>query len=317
MSSRRPLGGTGIDVSTLCLGGNVFGWSADPDTSFAVLDAYVAAGGNFIDTADVYSAWAPGNRGGESEEILGRWLSADGNQDRVVVATKVGWEAEGHPSGLGREQVRRGVEASLSRLRVDRIDVYFAHKDDPSTPLDETLGALTELVEEGLVGSIGASNYSAERFSEALAISEREGLARFEVLQPHYSLMERTGYEGSLQDAAVGAGVAVTPYFSLARGFLTGKYRPDTPIPESVRAGGVVSQYLNDRGFAVLQALDRAADAHAASPAQVAIAWLAAQPGVASPIASATSVAHVEDLAGAMDLQLDEEHLAALSDASR
>lgn len=305
-----------MDVSTLCLGGNVFGWSADPDTSFAVLDAYVAAGGNFVDTADVYSAWAPGNSGGESEEILGRWLSADGNADRVVVASKVGWEAEGHPSGLGRDQIRRGVEASLSRLRVDRIDLYFAHKDDPRTPLEETLTAFTELVEEGLVRSIGASNYSADRFSEALAISEREGLARFEVLQPHYSLMERAGYEGALQEAAVSADVGVTPYFSLARGFLTGKYRAGEPVPASVRADGVVSQYFNDRGFAVLEALDRAAEAHDASPAQVALAWLAAQPGVVAPIASATSVAHVEDLAGSMYLTVDDEHLAALGAAS-
>ncbi len=303
-------------MSPFCLGGNVFGWGADEDASHAVLDAYVKAGGNFVDTADVYSAWVPGNRGGESETILGRWLADDGNRGRVVVATKVGWEAEGHPSGLGRDQIRRGVEASLDRLGVDRIDVYFAHKDDPSTPLDETARALSELVEEGLVRALGASNYSAERLGELLAITEREGLARFDVLQPNYSLMERREYEGALQDAALDAGMGVTPYFSLARGFLTGKYRPGEPIPESVRAGGVASQYLNDRGFGVLAALDRVAEAHDASPAQVALAWLAAQPGVVAPIASATSVAHVEDLAGSMDLTLDEEHLAALSAAS-
>lgn len=307
---------TGVEVSPLCLGGNVFGWSADQDTAFAVLDAFVAAGGNFVDTADVYSAWVPGNRGGESEEILGRWLAADGDRDRVVVATKVGWEAEGHPSGLGRDQIRRGIEASLGRLRTDRIDVYFAHKDDPSTPLAETLAAMDELVREGVVGAIGASNYSADRLREALEISEQDGLARFQVLQPHYSLMERGEYEGPLQDVAVEAGMGVTPYFALARGFLTGKYRPGAPVPESVRAGGVVSQYLNDRGFAVLEALDRAAEAYQATPAQVALAWLAAQPGVVAPVASATSVAHVQDLVGSMDLELADEHLAALRDAS-
>lgn len=316
MARRQQLGLGGPTVSPLCLGGNVFGWSADADTSFAILDAFVEAGGNFVDSADVYSAWVPGNSGGESESILGRWLSADGNRDRVVVATKVGWEAEGHPSGLGRDQIRRGIEASLERLQTDRIDLYFAHKDDPTTPLEETVAAFDELVNEGLVGTLGASNYEADRLSEALEISEREGFARFEVLQPHYSLMERSEYEGALQQVAVDAGIGVTPYFSLARGFLTGKYRPGEPTPMSVRADGVVRQYLNDRGFDVLRALDRAAEEHDASQAQVAIAWLAAQPGVVAPIASATSVEHVADLAGAMSLELSEEHISALDDAS-
>lgn len=316
MAKRHSLGTAGPEVSGICLGGNVFGWSADEDASFEVLDAFVAGGGDFIDSADVYSAWVPGNSGGESEEILGKWLSENGNRERVVVATKVGWEAEGHPSGLGRDQVRRGIEASLARLQADRIDLYFAHKDDPSTPLDETVRAFDELVQEGLVGVLGASNYGAERLSEALAISEREGLAKFEVLQPQYSLMERGSYEGPLQEVAISAGMGVTPYFALARGFLTGKYRPGEPVPDSVRAPGVAGQYLNDRGFGILAALDEVAADHGANPAQVALAWLNARPGVIAPIASATSVAHVEDLVGALSLELTEDQVAALERAS-
>lgn len=316
MAQRHKLGADGPEVSGFCLGGNVFGWSADEATSFDVIDAFVAAGGDFIDSADVYSAWVPGNEGGESEEILGRWLSQDGNGDRVVVATKVGWEAEGHPSGLGRDQIRSGIEASLRRLQVDKIDLYFAHKDDPSTPLEETLRAFDELVQEGLVGVLGASNYGAERLSEALTISEREGLAKFEVLQPQYSLMERGSYEGPLQEAAAAAGMGVTPYFALARGFLTGKYRPGEPVPDSVRAPGVAGQYLNERGFGVLAVLDEVAASHGATPAQVALAWLNSRPGVIAPIASATSVAHVEDLVGALSLELTDEQGAALERAS-
>ncbi len=316
MATRHQLGASGPEVSGICLGGNVFGWSADEDTSFAVLDAFTAAGGDFIDSADVYSAWAPGNRGGESEEILGRWLSQDGNRARVTVATKVGWEAEGHPSGLSRDQIRRGIDASLRRLGVDRIDLYFAHKDDPATPLEETVRALDELKREGLVEVIGASNYSAERLAEALEISEHEGLARFEVLQPQYSLMERGGYEGALQEIAVGAGMGVTPYFALARGFLTGKYRADHPVPASVRAPGVSGQYLNERGFGVLAAVDRVAAAHDATQAQVALAWLNARPGVIAPIASATSVAHVQDLVDSLSLELTDDEIADLDRAS-
>jgi len=306
-----PLGRTGLQVFPLCLGGNVFGWGADEEASFAVLDAYAEAGGNFLDTANSYSAWVPGNRGGESEAIIGRWLAARGNRGEIVIATKCGMQ----PPGLARDQILREVEGSLERLGVDRIDLFYAHQDDPGTPLEETLAAFGELVEQGAIGAIAASNHSAGRLAEALRVSEERGLPRYEVLQPRYNLIARDDYEGALADLCREEGVAVAPYTPLARGFLTGKYRPDRPFPESVRAGGMASWVRDERKLAVLATLDRVAEANGASPAQVAIAWLLARPEIVAPISSATSPEQLSELIGAADLRLSPEAVSALDGA--
>jgi aryl-alcohol dehydrogenase (NADP+) len=307
------LGATDLDHFPLCLGGNVFGWTADERASFEVLDAFVAGGGNLIDTADSYSAFAEGNVGGESETILGRWLHARGNRDEVLLATKVG-RRPGY-LGLSRANIRTSIDESLARLQTDHVDLYYAHSDDPDTPLEETLGAFDALVREGKVRSIAASNYSAPRLAEALAVSDREGLARFVALQPHYNLVERGEFEGDLRDLCAREGLGVLPYFALARGFLTGKYRTGADDTDSPRAGAA-SAYLDDRGRRVLAALDSVASAHAVSPASVAIAWLAAQPTVVAPIASARSVGQLPDLMAGARVQLSAEELGALSAAS-
>jgi aryl-alcohol dehydrogenase (NADP+) len=310
---RRRLGRSGIEVTPLCLGGNVFGWTADQDASLAVLDAYAEAGGNFVDTANVYSAWAPGNRGGESETIVGSWLAARGGTHGMVVATKVGMAGgPDQPKGLARDHVLRGAEASLRRLGVDRIDLFYAHEDDPATPLEETLAAFGELVDQGLVRAIGASNIAPSRLEEALRISAERGLPRYEVLQPPYNLMDRESFEGAAQELCLREELGVAVYFGLARGFLTGKYRPGRPLPGSARAAGIVRQYLNDRGAAVLDALDEVAQAHDATPAQVALAWATTRPGVTAAIASATSAGQVRELAGSADLPLTPDELARL-----
>ncbi|MER7128766.1 aldo/keto reductase [Streptosporangium saharense] len=302
-----------LSLFPVCLGGNVFGWTADRDTSFAVLDAYVEAGGNFVDTADSYSAWIPGNSGGESETVIGEWLASRGNRDRVVIATKVG--SLGSRPGLSAANIRLAVEDSLRRLRTDHIDLYWAHVDDRETPLDETLGAFDALVREGKVRDIGASNYGPERLAEALAISEREGLARYVALQQHYNLLER-GYEGGLRDVVAANGLVSTPYFGLARGFLTGKYRPGVEV-DSARAGSA-SEYLSSgRALRVLDALDGVAAERGVAPATVALAWLAAQPTVAAPIASARTVEQLAPLLAVAELKLGEEELALLDEVSR
>ncbi|RII90103.1 aldo/keto reductase, partial [Clavibacter californiensis] len=258
--ARVPLGSSGLEVLPLSFGGNVFGWTADEATSFQLLDAYTAAGGNFIDTADVYSAWKPGNSGGESEEIIGRWLASRGRPDDLVIATKVG--AHEAAKGTSRDSVRRGVEASLRRLGVDAIDLYYAHVDDRDTPIEETVTALAELVAEGKVRAIGASNFTAERLQAALDVSAREGIARFEVLQNRYNLVARDDYEGELADLLVREGIGSAPYSSLASGFLTGKYRgAEVDSPRS----GAASKYLDDHGRALLEVLDRVAEAHGVS----------------------------------------------------
>lgn len=316
MDQRRELGRSGLQVSPLCLGGNVFGWGADEAASHAVLDAYVDGGGNFIDTANVYSAWVEGNSGGESEEIIGRWLGSRRDADEIIVATKVGMAGAGLAEGLSREQIRRGAEESLARLGTDRIALYYAHQDDPATPLTETLSAFGELISEGLVGAIAASNYRAPRLAEALSVSEREGLPRFEALQPHYNLIERDDYEGGPEQLCREQGLGVTPYFSLARGFLTGKYRPGRPTPDSPRAQGVIRSFMNARGEAVLSELDAVAEAHDASPAQVSIAWLMQREGITAPIASATRVEQVEDLLGAVAIELTSDEFRALDRAA-
>lgn len=310
----RPLGATGLHVSPLCLGTNSFGWTADEERSHAILDAYTAAGGNFIDTAVTYPAWAPGNEGGESEAIIGSWLADRGARDRVVLASKVGMAGGMYPKGLARDQIRRGVEDSLRRLGVDRIDLYYAHEDDLGTPQTETLRAFDELVREGLVGHIAASNFTAERLAEALRISDEHGWARYAVLQPRYNLLDRDIFEGPLQDLCLAEGIAVAPYPALAGGFLTGKYRPGVPAPAGARAKGAQA-HLTPRGIAILEALDRVAAAHGATVAQVAVAWVLARPAVVAALASATSTRQVHDLLPAQGLALGADDIAALDAA--
>lgn len=304
-------------MSPITLGGNVFGWSIDEQASHAVLDAFVAAGGTSIDTANTYSAWVPGNAGGESEAIIGRWLETRGGDDGLVVATKVGMAGGEQPKGLSREIIRRAAEESLTRLRLDRIQLYYAHDDDPDTPLEETLRAFDELVREGIVGAIAASNYSAARLAEALEISEREGLARFEGLQPRFNLIDRDDVEGGAGEVCRAHGLGIAAYSSLARGFLTGKYRRDRPLPEGARTPGVARDYLDDRAFAVLDAVDAVAAAHGATPAQVALAWIVAQPGLTSALAGATSPDQVRELMGAQELRLTPDEVARLDAAGR
>ncbi|MFD8557325.1 aldo/keto reductase [Streptosporangium canum] len=302
-----------LNLFPLCLGGNVFGWTADRDASFAVLDAYVEAGGNFVDTADVYSEWVPGHPGGESETIIGEWMAARGNRDQIVVATKVGSLAS--RPGLSAANIRAAAEDSLRRLRTDHIDLYWAHIDDAETPLEETLDAFDSLIREGKVRNIGASNYGPERLAEALAISDRNGLARYGVLQQPYNLVERD-YEGPLRDVVAAEGLTSTPYFGLARGFLTGKYRPGVEV-DSPRAGQASAYLKTERGPRVLEALDKVAAAHDVAPAAVALAWLAAQPTVAAPIASARDVEQLRPLLAVAGLTLGEDELAMLDVASR
>jgi aryl-alcohol dehydrogenase-like predicted oxidoreductase len=304
---------TDLDVFPLALGGNVFGWTANQEESFAVLDAYAAAGGNFIDTADMYSVWAPGNSGGESETIIGRWMKARGNRDRMIIGTKVGMLES--LSGLSANTIPVAAEQSLGRLQTDRIDLYYAHKDDPKTPLEETLDAFDTLVREGKVRYIAASNYTAPRLAEALDVSKRRGFARFVALQPHYNLMERKEYEGELAEVVRREGLSTIPFFALAKGFLTGKYRPGTPEVKSARAAGA-SAYLNERGLRVLAALDEVAGVHHTTVAAVALGWLAAQPTVVAPIASARTTAQLADILPFVELRLSKEELRKLSAAS-
>ncbi|MGI5504051.1 aldo/keto reductase [Lentzea sp. CA-135723] len=303
------LSSTDLTVSRLCLGGNVFGWTADENQSFAVLDAYLAAGGNFVDTADVYSAWGDGNSGGESETIIGRWLAARGNRDDVVVATKVGMLAGF--DNQRRETVLTGAERSLKRLGVDHVDLYYNHRDDPDTPLEETLAAYDQLVRDGKVRYVAASNFSAERLARALEIQEREGFAKFVALQPEYNLVSRAKFEGDLQDVVASHGLATLPYWGLARGFLTGKYRPGVEV-ESARAGAA-SQYLDEHGLQVLEVLDELAETHSTTVAAVALAWLAQQPTIAAPIASARTLEQLSDLTPVLTLELTQAEADRLS----
>jgi aryl-alcohol dehydrogenase-like predicted oxidoreductase len=290
----------------------VFGWTIDEEASFEVLDAYRAAGGNFIDTADVYAQWSE-QGAGISELIIGRWMDARRNRDEMVIATKVG-KAAGF-EGLSAETVRRGAEASLERLGIERIDLYYAHEDDPETPLEETLGAFGQLISDGLIAHAAASNYGPARLEEAIALGRREGLASFVALQPEYNLLERKGYEGELMDVASRHDIACIPYFGLARGFLTGKYRRDGAEVQSPRASAIRGSYMNDRGFAALDVLDEIAAAHDSSPATVALAWLLAQPTVVAPIASATSADQLAELLACAALELSESELQSLTAA--
>ncbi|MFD8375657.1 aldo/keto reductase [Streptomyces sp. NPDC059688] len=313
MTSLRTLGSSDLEVFPLSLGGNVFGWTADEQTSFAVLDAYAAAGGNFVDTADSYSAWVEGNSGGESETIIGKWVKARGNRDDVVIATKVSQHPE--YQGLSAATIKAAADASLRRLGTDRIDLYYTHFDKPEVPVEEIIGALDELVRAGKVRHIAASNISPERLRASLDFSDREGLARYVALQPHYNLVSRDTYEGPLQDLAAREGLAAVPYYSLAAGFLTGKYRPGTTV-DSPRAGTGAKYARSERGGRVLAALDGIAAAHGAPVATVALAWLAAQPTITAPIASARTVEQLPDLLGVAGLTLTDDDLKKLTDAS-
>lgn len=310
----RQLGRSALSVAPLAFGGNVFGWSTDEQRSFELLDAFVDAGFNLIDTADVYSAWVPGNRGGESESIIGKWLRQRGKRDRVVIATKVAKWVEHR--GLSPINIREAVEGSLTRLQTDHIDLYQAHEDDASVPLSETLGAFARLIEEGKVRVIGASNYGADRFAEALKVSQQHGLPRYESLQPEYNLVSRAAYERELEPLVRREGVGVINYYALASGFLSGKYRSEADLAKSSARGGAVKKYLTPQGLQVLAALDEIAAAHRAKPAQVALAWLIARPGITAPIASATSVEQLHEWAGAATLELKDDEIAALNTAS-
>jgi len=310
----RALGRAGLQVAPICLGGNVFGWTCDEPTSQAVLDAYVAGGGNFIDSADVYARWAPGNVGGESEAILGRWMRARGNREQLVIATKVGSAMGDGPNqrGLSRQHIVAAVEASLRRLQTDYIDLYQAHIDDEATPLDETLRAFDDLLRQGKVRYIGASNYSAWRMVQALWTSDHRGYAPYVCVQPRYNLVDRADYERELEPACLALGVGVITYSALGGGFLSGKYRRDGELPTTARADSVRQRYMHERGWAVLDALLAVAEVRGATPTQVALAWQLARPSVTAPIASATSVAQVQELLGAAALKLTTEELAAL-----
>jgi len=308
--NRRPLGRSGLSVAPLALGGNVFGWSADKAASFAVLDAFVDAGLDLVDTADVYPAWVPGNHGGESETIIGEWLARSGKRAQVTLATKVAkWSPR---RGLSPANIAAAADESLRRLGVDTIDLYFAHEDDADVPLADTLGAFARLIEAGKVRAIGASNYSATRFAEALAVSAQHGLPRYEALQPEYNLIARKGYETELEPLVLREQVGVVCYYALASGFLSGKYRSEADLGKSAARAGAVGKYLNGHGLRVLAALDDVARRHDATPAQVALAWLIARPGISAPIASATSAAQVDELAGAVRLHLSDEDLQRL-----
>jgi aryl-alcohol dehydrogenase-like predicted oxidoreductase len=311
----RELGRSGIQVPPLCFGGNVFGWTADEKRSFELLDALAEAGLTFIDTANVYSAWVPGHQGGESEAIIGRWLKARGGRERLVIATKVGMRMGDGREGLKPDYIRVAVEESLSRLQTDYIDLYQSHRDDENVPLEETLGAYDELIKAGKVRAIGASNYSAARLREALEISARTGLPRYESVQPEYNLTERSVYEGELQRACVENEVGVINFFSLASGFLSGKYRSRTDVEGRAR-GSRVEKYMDERGMRILAALDDAAREHGVKPATIALAWLMTRPGITAPIASATSVDQLQDLVAATRITLSRDATARLDQAS-
>ncbi|WP_020202473.1 aldo/keto reductase [Cupriavidus sp. WS] len=314
--TKRKLGRSGLEVSPLAFGGNVFGWSADEATSFKLLDAFVGAGLNFVDTADVYSRWVPGNRGGESETIIGKWFKRSGKRAEVVLATKVGIEMGEGSKGLSRAYIERAVDASLQRLQTDYIDLYQSHTDDQDTPLEETLDAYDRLIKAGKVRAIGASNYGAARLAEALATSARLGLPRYESLQPNYNLYTRAAYESELEPLVLREGLGVLNYYALASGFLSGKYRSEADLDKSSARGQAVKAYLNARGLGILAALDEVAARRGANPTQVALAWLIARPSITSPIASATSVAQLDDLIAATRLQLGADDIALLDKAS-
>ena len=312
---KRQLGNSGIEVAPLAFGGNVFGWTIDEPTSFKLLDAFVDAGFNLIDTADSYSRWKEGNHGGESETIIGNWMKQRGNRDKVIIATKVGSDM-GEGKSLKKNYIFKAVEDSLKRLQTDHIDLYQSHFDDLSTPVEETMDAYAELVKQGKVKAIGASNLSIERLKQSVEYSESNGLPRYETLQPLYNLYDREGFEKELQPFSLQNNIGVINYYSLASGFLTGKYRSENDLSKSARGGGV-KKYLNDRGFKILQALDEVAKRYNTKPATISLAWLMAQPAIAAPIASATSINQLNNLIASANLKLDKEAIDVLNKASR
>jgi aryl-alcohol dehydrogenase-like predicted oxidoreductase len=312
---KRRLGRTGLHIAPIVFGGNVFGWTAEAKTSFDLLDRFVEAGYNAIDTADVYSAWAPGNKGGESETIIGDWMKSRGNRDKIIVVTKVGSPMGPGKKGLSAAYVAQAVEASLKRLRVEAIDLYLSHWPDAETPYEETLGAYRDLVTQGKVRFIGASNLDAAQLRASLEAAKAKSLPRYDVLQPEYNLYDRAGFDGALRDLCIAEEIGIITYFSLAKGFLSGKYRSEADLAKSARGGGVKA-YLNERGNRILAALDGVAARRSAKPAEVALAWLIAKPGVTAPIASATSLVQLESLIKAGSLTLDAADMEALDNAS-
>ncbi|MEO8629393.1 MAG: aldo/keto reductase [Betaproteobacteria bacterium] len=311
----KKLGNSDLDVAPLAFGGNVFGWTVDEATSFQLLDGFVAAGFNFIDTADMYSKWVPGHQGGESETIIGKWLKLRGGRDKVVVATKIGMEMGDEKKGLSKAYILRGVEDSLARLQTDYIDLYQSHIDDADTPLGETLDAYAQLIRDGKVRIIGASNYSAERLAQAVQVSKQQGYPSYQSLQPLYNLYDRSEYETALEPLCKEKSIGVISYFSLASGFLTGKYRSEKDTQGSARAARVKT-YLNERGLRILAALDAVAKEHDSTPAKVSLAWLIARPSITAPIASATSMKQLQELIDATRLQLSPASIERLNQAS-
>jgi aryl-alcohol dehydrogenase-like predicted oxidoreductase len=312
---KRKLGDSGLEVSPLAFGGNVFGWTADETMSFRLLDAFVAEGFNLIDTADVYARWVQGLEGGESETIIGKWLKRSGKRQSIIIATKVGKEMGPDKKGLSRSYIFQAVEESLRRLQTDYIDLYQSHEDDTQTPLEETLDAFDRLIQDGKVRAIGASNFSAKRLAEALQVSEKYGYPRYQSLQPLFNLYDRADYEKDLEPLCREKGLAVISYFSLASGFLTGKYRSEADLADRARAD-IVKKYLNERGYRILEALGRVAQQHDVTPAQAALAWLIAQPTITAPIASATNLEQLNQLIQATTLELDPSSMALLNQAS-
>ena len=313
--NKRKLGKTGLEIAPLVFGGNVFGWTVDQATSFKLLDAFVAAGFNSVDTADAYSRWVPGHSGGESETIIGEWMKRSGNRNKVIVATKVGMDMGFWKKGLSKSHILRSAEDSLRRLQTDYIDLYQSHIDDPDTPLEETLGAYAKLIEQGKVRAIGASNHKAERLAAALETSKKSGLPAYQTLQPNYSLIERAEYESHLEPVCAKEGLGVINYFPLAGGFLSGKYRSESDVAGKARARNV-TKYLNERGFRILGALDQVAKKYNATPARVSLAWLLARPSVTSPIVSATNLEQLNDLISSVELVLNRDSVEFLNQAS-
>lgn len=307
-----------MKVAPICFGGNVFGWTIDQETSFAVLDTYVEGGGNFIDSADVYSAWAPGNKGGESEIVLGNWMKARGNRDSIVIATKLGnpMGKDSNQRGLSRRWIMKAVEDSLQRLQTDYIDLYQAHVDDKDSTQEETMRAFDDLVRQGKVRYIGASNFSSWRLALSLGVSDKNGYVRYSSLQPVYHLLNRADFERELEPLCLDQQIGVISYSSLASGFLTGKYRPDKELPTSPRAKAIQTRYMNEHGYAVLAQVEQLAEAHKATNSQIALAWVLARPAITAPIVSATSVEQTKELLGALEVKLSADDLAALDKVS-